>query len=350
MGKQRYYSAQGIVNFIVIDNANFTMFDTFYKHYQNFEVKEVPQNVDLVIKLGNFNPQTEDKYVVGYGKYYIGSDSFYVKKESYKGANWSFEVIGLDEITTTVNINFNTSGRIFMTGNVIDFLIQWKLLQKSYSLIHASGITKNDQAIIFSARGGGGKTSLAVEALSYDYNFLSDNYLMLKNDQIFGFPTSLSLFTYNLADTIVKKLKKTEKVSISLKNIVYKLTGGYAKFFTKINPQRIGELSKYSSLDTVFIIRPVEHGKNKLVINKIERTTAVKKMLYNQMLEFPFFNQYLEIYSYILPENNFSKHWDLYLETLERNLSDNVSFYEVFTNGYYSFDELLKRLNDMIRG
>ncbi|BDZ71678.1 hypothetical protein [Methanobacterium petrolearium] len=348
MGNQRYFSAQGVLNFIVIDNTNLKLFDTFYKHYQNFEVVEMPEKVDLVIKLGNFTPKTEDKYVVGYSKYYIGSDYFHVKKESYKGADWSFEVIGWDKKTTTVNIDFNTSGRIFITGNVIDFLIQWKLLQKSYSLIHASGISKNGKAVIFSARGGGGKTSLALESLNHDYNFLSDNYLMLKNGIIFGFPTSLSLFTYNLSEIILKNLKKTEKLSITFKNFVYKLSRGYAKFFTKINPQRISDLTSHSSLSTVFIIKPIERGENQLIIKKIERERALKKIFYNQMLEFPFFNQYIEIYSYIFPGKKFSKHWDLYLEILDQNLSENINFYEILTDGHYSFDELLKKIDEII--
>jgi hypothetical protein len=344
--KEQYFSIQNVLNFTVNEKNKFKVFDTLYKHYENFKINEKPSELDLIINLGKFTPKIEEKHVVGYGKYYIGSDYLYVANESYKGANWTFEVIGIEDQTTVLNIDFNTSGRIFITGHVIDFLIQLKLLQKSFSLVHASGISKNGSATIFSGRGGGGKTSIALESLNHGYDFLGDNYLLVKNNEIFSFPTSLSLFTYNLADIILKKLKTNEKIAISLKNLLYKISGGYAKFFTKINPKRITEITKNSKLDTIFIIQPIEDNKVSLAVKKMDRTKALKKMCHNQMLEFTFFNQYMEIYSYIFPEKNLSKHWNLYFETLNNNISENITFYEVSISGNPNFNEIFQELED----
>lgn len=342
---EQYFTIQNILNFAVNEKKKFRIFDTLYKHYENFKINDKPSNIDLIINLGKFTPKTEGKYVVGYGKYYVGPDYLYVAKESYKGANWTFEIQGIEDKTTIVNIDFNTSGRIFITGHVIDFLIQLKLLQKSFSLIHASGISENGLSAIFSARGGGGKTSIALESLNHGYDFLGDNYLIVRNDDIFSFPTSLSLFTYNLADVILKKLKTKEKLSISIKNLLYKVTGGYAKFFTKINPKRITDVLPSSKLSTVFIMQPIKGDKEELTVSRMDRKTALKKMCSNQMLEFTFFNQYIEIYSYMFPDKKFSKHWKLYFKALESNISKDIEFYEVSMSGKQDFDKIFQELN-----
>ncbi|MDP1551434.1 MAG: hypothetical protein Q8M06_00275 [Methanobacteriaceae archaeon] len=345
---KQFFSIQNKINFVINEKNKFKIFDTLYKHYENFKTPDKLSDLDLIFNLGKFTPKTEGKYVVGYGKYYIGSDYLYVANESYKGANWSFEILGIEDKTTIVNIDFNTYGRIFITGHVIDFLIHLKLLQKDNPIIHASGISKKESCTIFSARGGGGKTSIALESLNQGYGFLGDNYLIVNQDEIFSFPTSLSLFTYNLADIILKKLKTKEKVSISLKNLLYKISNGYAKFFTKINPFRITEVIPKSNLQNVFILQPNVDKEKKIIVNEIDREIALKKIYYNQMLEFTYFNQYMAIYSYLFPEKNLSKHWDMYFNALKKNISENINFYEVSISGKQNFDEIFHKINDYL--
>jgi len=333
---------------MIVDRTKFEIFDTLYTHYKNFEVKNKPEKVDLIFNLGNFKPDIEGKYQVGYGKYYVGEDYFYVKKEEYKGAKWKFEINGINENITEVNIYFNPSGRIFITGNVIDFMIHFKLTNKSYPIIHASGISKNGNGIAFSGRGGSGKTSIAFEFLNNEFDFLGDNYIILNKGNIFSFPTSLSLFTYNLNDMILNKLNFNEKVSINLKNFLYNLSGGYVKFFTKINPKRIHSVLSSSSLDKVFLIQPIENFNKQISIEEMEREMAIKKILYNQMLEFTFFNQYIEIYSFFYPDKKLSKHWDLYKNSISKNLSEEIKFYEISLSSEFNKGEIVDQIKEYI--
>jgi hypothetical protein len=349
VANENYYSIHGIVNFIVVDNTRLKLFDTFYKHYQNFEIVDKPEKIDLIINLGSFDPETRDKYVVAYGNYYVNQNYFYVKKESYKGAEWTFEAIGLEESTTTLNINFNKSGRMFVTGNVIDFFIHFKLLNKSCPLIHASGISKDDNGIIFSGRGGSGKTSIAFEFLKNKFNFLGDNYLVLTNNAILSYPTSLSLFTYNLNQLIIDNLSLKEKISIIFKNFIYKLSRGHAKFFTKINPNRIvKKVSESSTLKKVFLINPIENFSEEVLIKEIDREYAIKKILYNQKLEFTFFNQYIEMYSFFYPNEQLSKHWELYEKNIDTNISKELTFYEVLISSNFNRTKIIGKIEEYI--
>lgn len=347
--KTRYYSIHDVLNFIIIDKTNFKIFDTLYTHYSTFEVENKPERIDLVITLGNFKPDNKGKYQVGYGKYYVDENYFYVKKESYKSAKWSFEIKGINENITKVNIDFNQSGRIFITGNVIDFMIHFKLLGKSYPIIHASGISKTGKGIVFSGRGGSGKTSIAFEFLNYGFDFLGDNYIILNEGSIFNFLTSLSLFTYNLNDMVLNKLKLNEKASIKFKDFLYKISGGYAKFFTKINPNRIiNNVVSTSNLEKVFLIQPIENFNEQISINEIKRDIAIKKILYNQMLEFTFFNQYIEIYSFFYPDNNLSKHWKLYQNSINQNLSEESIFYEILLSSEFKKEGIVDQIKKYI--
>lgn len=347
--KIKYFSVHGILNFMVCDKTNFKIIDTFYSHYENFKIKNKPKKIHLIFNLGHFKPDIEGKYEVGYGKYYVDENYFYVKKESYKGANWSFEIKGINEEVTEVNIDFNHSGRIFITGNVIDFIIHLKLLNKSCPIIHASAISKDNSGIVFSGRGGSGKTSIAFEFLNNGYDFLADNYIILNNGGIFNFPTSLSLFTYNMNNMVFNRLKLMEKISINLKNLLYKLSGGYAKFFTKVNPKRIlNRVIPSSRLNSVFLIQPVENKRSLFSIKEIERKTAIKKVLYNQMMEFTFFNQYIDIYSFFYPDYQLSKHWEMYKNSVNENLPQNIKFYEISTSFNFNGEKIVDKIKDFI--
>lgn len=345
MVTERYYSVHGIIKFVIIDNTKLRLFDTFYKHYQNFENDEEPNEIDMIINLGSFKPEIEDKYVVAYGKYYVGPDYFYVKKESYKGAEWTFEAIGLEQPTTILNIDFNRSGRLFVTGNVIDFFIHFKLLDKSCPLLHASGINKNNKGTIFSGRGGSGKTSIAFEFLKHKFNFLGDNYLILTQNTIISFPTALSLFSYNLNQFIIDKLNLKEKNSILLKNFIYKASRGHAKFFTKLNPDRIVEnISEFSTLENVFFIKPIENFADQFLIKEIDREKAIKNIVYNQILEFTFFDQYIEIFSFFFPGKRLSKHWELYEKEIDTNLSSELKFNEISLSSTVNVGKIVSKI------
>lgn len=347
--KTKYFTIHGVLNFIIVDKTNFKLFDTLYTHYENFEVKKKPEKIDLIFNLGSFKPDTEGKYEVGYGKYCVAENYFYVKKESYKGANWSFEIEGISKDITTVNIDFNQRGRIFITGNVIDFIIHLKLLDKSHPIIHASGISRNDNGFVFSGRGGSGKTSIAFEFLNHGFDFLGDNYIILNKGNILNFPTSLSLFTYNLNDMVLNKLKLNEKVSINLKNLLYKISGGYAKFFTKVNPEQILDNVLISSkLTDVFLIQPIEDYSDQFSIKEIDRELTIKKILYNQMLEFTFFNQYIEVCSYFYPESQLANHWNIYQDNIRENLPKNIKFYEISISSEYNKKNIINQLKDYV--
>lgn len=349
-----FYSVHDILKFAVIDHKGYInrYFSNFDKHYENFKCNCLYEDCDLIIEIGEFTANLEESYNVGDGKYYFREDYMYVSKEFYKGAKWRFEIEGLNSQKTHVKVDCNSLGRIFITGNVIDFLIHLKLLQKGYTIIHASAVSKERNAFIFASRGGGGKTTTALELVSRGFSFIGDNYVILRKGNVYAFPTSLSIFTYNLSPIIYENLCFKEKSELAIKRAVYSITGGYAKFFTKINPKKVFQnFEPFSKLHSMLLLIPhTKLPQGQIQIESINLESLIVQLKYNFMLEFIFFNRYIEEYSYFFPNSDFSLHWSKYCEYLKVNLSDGLIFNKIIVPLRYdqsTFSRILEVLERM---
>jgi len=325
------------------------IFKNINKHYENFLIKNANEDLNkncLRITIGKFEPDLSNKYIIGDGKYAVCDGYIYVKKEVYKGGHWSFEANNIEGRITELKIDCNTVGRIFITGIIIDFFIHLKLCQINHPIIHSSGFVKDDKAILFSTRGGGGKTSLVLEAISRGYGYLGDNYLIINQHKVMSFPTALSIFTYNLHPVVKSCLSKTEILQISLKNIIYKLTRGYVKFFTKINPNRIAKIVPISDINAAYVIFPTnEQEATKMTMAPLSPEEAIAHIVCNQMLEFAFFNKYICEYSYYYPESDLANHWNKYADSLNKNLNK-VKFYKLNIPKSFKYKDLLSIIDN----
>jgi len=323
------FTISDLLRFRIIDKTGrlSRIFSTFNQQYENFITDDRSERYDLTITIGEYRPELEDCYSSGDGQFYFKEDYLHVPHESLKGAKWGFEIKGLNEKETEININCNELGRIFIEGHVIDFMIHLKLLKMGYPIIHASSVKKNDQGFLFASRGGGGKTTIALRLASSGFDFMGDNYTMLHNDAVIGFPTSLNIFTYNISPRIMERMSAKERRWFKLKGGLYDATGGYAKFFTKINPQRIFEQTGGSAkLGLGFFLLPTKRSGN-IDIREIDVSEYARRNLFNQKLEFPYFDRYISEYSFFFPEAGFSKHWDEYLVAITNHMSKDAHYY-----------------------
>lgn len=346
-----FYSVHGLLKFVVIDHKGYgnRIFDSFNKHYTNFSTECDFEECDMTIEIGKFIPQLDNSYNVGDGNYYFREDYMYISQEYYKGAKWSFEIEGLNSPKTNVKVDCNLLGRIFISGNVIDFLIHLKLLQKNCTIIHASAVSKGENAFIFASRGGGGKTTIALELVTKGFSFLGDNYAIVHKDTVLSFPTSLSIFTYNLSPIIYQNISRKERKELRIKRIIYNITKGYAKFFTKINPKEIFEDFKLSApLQTAYLILPTTDSLNgQIIVEKINMDNFVSHMRYNMSLEFPFFNRYIKEYSYFFPEKELSLHWEKYSQCLKDNLPKDINYTKIIVPSTYNaqiFSQIMEEI------
>ena len=324
-GIETNYSIHDIVTFKIVDQTGFfdRLLSNVYVQYKNFETEEI-SNPDFIVYLGNFSPSNQDCYILD-DRYYIKKDYFYCR-DTRKLAKWEFEMNGFEGGRMTARIHTNLSGNLSISGNIIDFLIDFKLNEKGFPLIHASCVSKNNKAFIFSARSGGGKSTIATYFLERGFNYLGDNYIILGKDWVLSFITPINIFTYNITPLIRNSLNRKDKILLLFKSYLHKLSGGYIKIFTKLDVSRLfpNKIIDKSKLDTIFLIIP----RKEFRIEEINKEDLSEHLVINQQLEFfhlPFLN-YLSAYSYMFPDSKFSTRWESYKENIESNLGNAILY------------------------
>lgn len=290
--------------------------------YKNFETERV-NDPDLTIYLGDFTPSNQECRILD-NHHYVKEDYFYCK-DSYKIAKWEFEMSGFESGDMKIQISTNSFASMIISGFLIDPLINFKLNEKGYSLIHGSCVSKDDHAYLFTAQGGGGKTSTALYTVERGFNFLGDNFTILDKGYALSFLSPLNIFSFNLVPVVKKNMGINSRTEFHLKNILYKLTG--LRIVTKINVKEIfpESLDDKSKVESIFLLIP----KEKFGIVEIDKEELIEHMVANMKLDsFPFIKYMME-YSYMFPESRMATHGDRYEESLRKNLSDHVTIYRV---------------------
>lgn len=342
-----YYNIDNLVKFVMNGPQNFV--NSF--RYSNYRTDFIDKNeVDFIVQLGKFNPEVTDCSIID-DKFHIKKDYLYCNNERYKALKWEIEFKNFEKECMLIRINLKSILKlklfnVMIEGMVIDPLIHHFLSKKSCTLVHASCVDLNGDGFIFVARGGGGKTSISTNLINRGFGFLSDNFTIITDKNTLGFIEPLNIFTYNLKN-VKSDIKITEKMGILLRYTLYIISRGYIKIFKRVNPSDVygKKIKKFTNLKYVFLIIP---KKNLKVIEKIQisKGEMVDHILFNQIIEFPYFNRYITAYSYCYPESDISKHWLGYKKNLERNL--NISkFYKVYVPTKYNnstFNQILQAI------
>jgi len=339
------YKVHDILTFKIVDNRSRLgrLLGDVDKQYEAFKSMDA-NDYDLTIYLGDFAPSKRDCFILD-DRYHVGQDYFYCERNSYKLAKWRFEMLGFESGTIIARIHSNLVGNMFISGNVIDFLIHFGINERDCSLIHASGVSKDRHAFLFAGLGGAGKTVIALHLAKRGFDFLGDNFVILQKGNVLAFPSPLNIFTYNLAPVVRNKLGLRGIFLLFLKNLLYKVTQGYIKIFTKISVKKLFPRQKtdVSKLKALFILMP----RDSLRIQEISEEEAVRSLFANQQLDIPLHNRYIMQYLYAFPRSHLSGHWRKYMKNLRENLGTNTSFYRVEVPRIYE-EKTLEKISEVV--
>ena len=297
------------------------------RRYRCFQTAYDPAvQPDLRVTIGQFQPQVTGCLSLD-DAYLLREDYLYHRGERYKlGANWSFDVSGLRAATIELRIAVNWQGRPFIAGKIIDFFIFYLLLQRGICLLHASAVARQEEVYVFGARGGGGKTTLSLAAaLDRKLDFLGDNFVLLKDGRIYSYLTDLNMFKYNLHPQVWQSLTWLERLCFNSWLVVHRLSLGYIKVFSPVNPLRFlrgvapdsGRLCKFSVLQTGWEYACI----------KADRHTLAAQMTSNLKLEFFSFVRHASLYGCVFPESAFARVWDIYASMLLQHLPETGKYF-----------------------
>lgn len=328
--KTRDYIIHDKVKFQIKNSTNTikNYFDTTQIQFQNY-LSDNCSPYDFTVEIGAFSREKRSCTIID-DTYYI-ADGYIYFKDKRKLSRWEVEINEIEGLPR-VRISTNIAGSITIPLNIIEFLIQYSLLRKGISVIHASGVGRSDKCVIFPARSGVGKTTLALSLLNKGFLYMGDNYIILDKGKAKNYICPLNIFTYNRLPVIEKNLSPKQRLSMLLKKGLYTVTRGYFKIFEKINPVTLFKDSIVNNLP-VYLICVLERNcalsENKLIIKDISKRELIKKLRYNMELDLIPFSKCVYSYGYMFTDSIFSRFWEIYEERLENNLPEDASFISI---------------------
>ena len=179
-----------------------------------FKVQNEISDLDLYIQEGSFNRVEKNER----------SDHIFIASNFFGIPTYRIMVKGLFETPTKLFFSSMTKKlfRLSLCG-LITSVLQIKLLQKGYILLHAAGSKINNMGMVFSGWPESGKTSLAFKlAKEKNVGLLGDEYLILSKDgTVFAYPSPMKagISTKNV------NLDKLDVMELKIRKIFQKLYG-----------------------------------------------------------------------------------------------------------------------------
>jgi hypothetical protein len=179
------YNIHDVIKFQIILGKRSFFEDLVDLKFFGFRVDDVDKP-DIVLNIGKFTPENRGCYLIDH--------QYYIK--------------GMEE--GNAEINFNTLRMLsFKPSPVFPFLhfllpqaflskvLQHRLALKNCFLLHGAAIGKDGQAILLCGRAGSFKTSLCMDFVrKAGFDFLGDDWVIVREDEILGFPIGLPMFTF----------------------------------------------------------------------------------------------------------------------------------------------------------
>lgn len=347
---EKDYSIHNIITIRVKDYRNkiSRSISLFEKDYHYFLVPpNTIQSPDIIIELGNFSPRSGGK-IVENDIYYI-NDDYLFGSFKYKIAKYSFEVSNFNKESEPVilRINPNLFANRVIHEQVIDFITHFLMNLKGYPTLHASAISKNGKAIVFTGPGGAGKTSFSLFGLKNGFKFMGDDRLILNNGTVFSFPECVGFHRENI-NYVSNILKKSDKLKLFLNDFINFVSRGFlgSCIYLKANDIFSERIEHSSKIKTMIFIQP----GSRFQMSKIDSNKAIEQLYVNQLYENRRFLKHIYNYSTIFPNNKLERSPDDYYNNLKINIPEDLEAYEVriTPNDYTRINEWLE--NEIFKG
>ena len=301
----------------------------------------------------------KDCYIVD-SKYYIKDNYFYCK-DSEERTKWEVEIFGFESGDTIINFDIRVPGvrgllPILSAQNLfLSSIIDYKLSNKGYFLLHSAGLGKDNKAFLLAGMGGAFKTTLAMDFIRKGgFDFFGDERVIFHDGSIWSYPIGLVSFDYRCKYLPTENKRNfLDKIGLIKHNI-----NNYENLDRlKVNvPER-------SELSALFFI--VKHTARKsMTINEYDLKKGVDKLIINNMMEMnhaympnlmgissnPFL-EYILAYSFIFPESQIAAHW----VNMKPKLNDylkGIPIYEIEIPGEYDdvvFNKISGNINLILK-
>lgn len=327
---EKNYNIHNFVKFKIQYDEKW-VFNNILEHYGGY-ISEKVEDPDFIVKLGTYRPSEkvllDKQFFCTDERYIMGPNYFECLSDTYKIAKWSFRLTNLSG-TIIAEIGANAAGYLYMAGLVIDLLIEVFSCMKHAPMLHASYTAQNNNGLLIAARGGGGKTSLALHLVEeYGFKLLSDNFTIIHQGEGWGYQTPLNVFGYNINSEIKSSFTTNKKLEFFAKRMLYLLSGGYFKLFTRVNPQVLYHGKMVDSCQIKAMILLIPYTGKEVKIEEALLPDILSQLVINQKLDFQYYHDYALEHQFFFDAPIF-RHWERYSLELLNNLGEGLKVYKV---------------------
>jgi len=180
-----FFNVHNIFKFALEGEISEKIKKYFHNELGCFETKG--RTPDLKVRLVSHIPDPRVNFYPNSGrdnKYFYTRDQYSRKVGIFSNS----EVIAESEVLGS-----------FLLEDIIEPLALIHFLKKGYTFLHASAVSNNGQALVFSAFPKTGKTNAALSLIKSGYDFLSNELIIVSDrGEVFSYPRPLALYPYNL--------------------------------------------------------------------------------------------------------------------------------------------------------
>lgn len=236
--------------------------------------KSEPSSVDLIIKEENFKFDKNKFDKLGL-KFYGGKDNLYLEYLFY---GILIQRLLISNVSGKTRFLFTRlTDKLFDIKGIVTFLLEIKLLQKGYTLLHSGAICKGENAYLLSAWSEMGKSSTIFGlAKKEKIKVLGDDKIILSKDgTVYSFPEKAGIF-FHSKNVKNLKLPFSKKIELSLKYMVAKLPPLYLYIDPnlRIDLSKIAKVGEKGKLKEIFFLEWGKKGTSRL-----EKEIAIRKIL-----------------------------------------------------------------------
>lgn len=231
------------------------------------------KRVDLVIRKGEFRFDKRKYERMGL-KFYGGEGNLYLE---YKIYGKPIQRLLIKNLTGKTEFYYTSvTDRIFDVTGIINMLLEIKLLQKGYAMIHSAGVSKDGKGYLFSGWSETGKSSTVFGlAKRKDIKMLGDDFVILsKGGKVFSYPEKAGIFFFS-KNVENLNLSPMQRIELAIKYAIAKLPPLYLYISPnlRVDLTDLADVGDSARLDKTYFIAWGE-GKEKM-----RKSAAIGKLI-----------------------------------------------------------------------
>jgi hypothetical protein len=261
-------------------------------------------------------------------------------KRRMKLAKWKVYVCDIGKSTTNIFFCGNKNSLKYLFFNFLEPIINYKLIDKGFCLIHSSCFIFRGKGYLVNAYPSSGKTSILLKMLKKGADYLSDEMTIIsKNGFSYSYPTPISLHDYNFNKNLSRNLNKKMIIKMYLSKMFRVLTQGVVKFPIEVDPILLlneGRVVDKCRVGISFLIKnSINDGleKEEIKENIIENIMKINQCQYRY---------FKELADYHVKKNNETdlKNYWTSMENIIEGFCNNTD--NVIINDQKSFEKIIK--------